>query len=217
MITPREAPSPQQPPPVMLGSEFGTTPDTKPVARLNAVGIWWIIYGAVWTAMVVAGMIFLFIKRKTPTVRLRGLPLTFSGIILLHLYWVSVQIGYSVGPLAPEVAEFWIMSIWYPFGIALFQAGNSQFLHVAKAQSRYAIPPSQMITKLDEKMAPRERNWLTKMLKLDQKRSSRVVGEERWWDFFLPNEYQAKMFTLVTLGMTVQVSFPLPPPRSQQS
>ncbi|KAK4231646.1 hypothetical protein QBC38DRAFT_465223 [Podospora fimiseda] len=210
MIPPRDE-SPPQPtkPPIMLGSEFGTTPNTKPVPCLNAIGIWWIIYGFVWTALVLAGMIFLFLKRKTPTVRLRGLPLTFGGIILLHLYWITVQIGYSVGPLAPEVAEFWIMSIWYPFGIALFQAGNSQFLHVAKAQSRFAMPLSQMISKFDEKRAvlPKKQWFLKKMLKLNggkKKSLARQVGEDKWWNFFLPNEYQARMFTFVSMGMMVQ-------------
>ncbi|KAK4160174.1 hypothetical protein QBC43DRAFT_373245 [Cladorrhinum sp. PSN259] len=204
MITPRES-EPAETPPVMLGSEFGTTVNTKPVARLNAIGIWWIVYGGVWTAMVISGMVFLFIKRKTPTVRLRGLPLTFAGIILLHLYWLTVQIGYSIGPLAPEMTEFWIMSIWYPFGIALFQAGNSQFLHVAKAQSRFAMPPSQMISKFDEKRTPKKQNFVRRLLKLDQRRPpARQVGEDKWYNFFLPDEYQARMFTFVTLGMTVQ-------------
>ncbi|KAK3342039.1 hypothetical protein B0T25DRAFT_466141 [Lasiosphaeria hispida] len=166
-----------------VGSEFGTTPDTQPHARLDGVGIWWICFGAVWTALLVSGMVFLFKKRQLPTLRIRGLPLTFAGIVLLHLYWITVQIGYSVGPLAPEVAEFWIMSIWYPFGIALFQAGNSQFLHVAKAQSRFARPPSQMATRWDEKRRPQKG----------------TVGRLRSMD------YSQKMFAFVGIGMAVQL------------
>lgn len=170
----------------MLGSEFGTTPDTKPEVRLNAVGIWWIVFGAVWTALLACGMGYLYTKRKSPTVRIRGLPLTFAGLILLHLYWITVQIGYAIGPLAPEMAQFWIMSIWYPFGIALFQAGNSQFLHVAKAQSRFARPPSHMSSRFDEK-------------KQQPKTLSR-------WQKIKAMEYQTKMATLVTVGMLCQVN-----------
>ncbi|KAK3299753.1 uncharacterized protein B0H64DRAFT_357 [Chaetomium fimeti] len=179
MILPRDSGAPST-----VGSEFGTTPDTKPVARLDAVGIWWITFAGIWTTLLVCGMTFLYKKRNTPTLRLRGLSLTFAGIILLHFYWLSVQIGYSVGPLAPEVAEFWIMSIWYPFGIALFQAGNSQFLHVAKAQSRFARPPSQMKTRFDEKRPAGKPSLLQRLRQM---------------------EYQKRMFMFVTIGMAVQL------------
>ncbi|KAK4129828.1 hypothetical protein N657DRAFT_610514 [Parathielavia appendiculata] len=167
-----------------VGSEIGTTPDTKPEPRLDAIGVWWITFGAVWTVLLLGGMTFLYTKRNTPTLRLRGLSLTFASIILLHLYWITVQIGYSVGPLAPEVAEFWIMSIWYPFGIALFQAGNSQFLHVARAQSRFARPLSQMETQYDEKQLLQKAIWLPRLLLKD---------------------YTKRMFVFVTLGMAVQL------------
>ena len=188
MILPRASGAPS----VAVGSEFGTTPDTKPVARLDAVGIWWIVFGAVWTFLLAGGMLFLYKKRNTPTLRLRSLSLTFAGIILLHLYWITVQIGYSVGPLAPKVAEFWIMSIWYPFGIALFQAGNSQFLHVAKAQSRFARPPSQMKTRYDEKRMAQKGSLLQRFRQMD---------------------YSKRMFLFVTLGMAVQVRSVLAPDR----
>jgi hypothetical protein len=184
MILPRESGTPA----TTVGSEFGTTPDTKPEPRLDGVGIWWITFGAVWTALLACGMTFLYKKRNTPTLRLRGLSLTFAGIILLHMYWITVQIGYSVGPLAPEVAEFWIMSIWYPFGIALFQAGNSQFLHVAKAQSRFARPPSQMKTRYDEKRLLQKASWFQRLKQMD---------------------YTKRMFVFVTMGMVVQVGLPL--------
>ncbi|KAL2174195.1 uncharacterized protein P884DRAFT_294610 [Thermothelomyces heterothallicus CBS 202.75] len=182
MILPRAS---ETPAPAAVGSEFGTTPNTKPEPRLDGVGIWWITFGAVWTALLVCGMTFLYKKRNTPTLRLRSLSLTFSGIILLHLYWISVQIAYSVGPLAPEVAEYWIMGVWYPFGIALFHAGNSQFLHVAKAQSRFARPPSQMKTRYDEKRPVRRPNIFQRIMQMD---------------------YSKRMFMFVTMGMTVQVS-----------
>ncbi|KAJ4286644.1 hypothetical protein N0V88_007934 [Collariella sp. IMI 366227] len=168
----------------VLGSEFGTTPDTKPKARLDGVGIWWLTYAGVWTLLLATGMTFLYKKRNTPTLRLRGLSLTFAGIVLLHLYWLTVQIAYSVGPLAPEVAEYWIMGLWYPFGIALFQAGNSQFLHVAKAQGRFARPPSQMKTRFDEKRLPRKSTFMQRLKAMD---------------------YSKRMFMFVTMGMGVQL------------
>ncbi|KAK4041838.1 hypothetical protein C8A01DRAFT_45047 [Parachaetomium inaequale] len=181
MILPRDAGTPAT---TAVGSEFGTTPGTKPEARVDGVGIWWLTFAAVWTVLLACGMTFLYKKRNTPTLRLRALSLTFAGIILLHFYWLSVQLGYTVGPLAPEVAEFWIMSIWYPFGIALFQAGNSQFLYVAKAQSRFARPPSQMKTRYDEKRPVTKPTLLQPLRQMD---------------------YSKRMFMFVTMGMAVQL------------
>jgi hypothetical protein len=182
MILPRDAQ-----PAASVGSEFGTTPDTKPHARLDGIGVFWITFAGIWTGLLLGGMWFLWSKREMPTLRIRGLPLSFAGIVLLHLYWISVQIGYSVGPLAPEVAEFWIMSIWYPFGIALFQAANSQFLHVAKAQSKFARPPSVWSSTFNEKSAPRKETAVDRLRNMD---------------------YSKKMFMFVTIGMAVQVSGP---------
>lgn len=183
MILPRASGTPAE----TVGSEFGTTPNTKPEPRFDGVGIWWFTFAAVWTVLLVCGMTFLYRKRDTPTLRLRSLSLTFSGIILLHFYWLSVQIAYSIGPLAPEVAEYWVMGVWYPFGIALFQAGNSQFLYVAKAQSRFARPPSQMKTRYDEKRSVQKPSFLQRIKQMD---------------------YSKRMFMFVTMGMTVQVRSP---------
>jgi hypothetical protein len=61
---------------------MGKTPDTKREARLDGVGIWWITLAAVWTILLLSGMVFLYRKRNTPTLRLRGLPLTFTGMVL---------------------------------------------------------------------------------------------------------------------------------------
>lgn len=169
------------------GSEVGTTLDTKPEARYDAVGIWWLTFCAIWTLVVAGGLTFLYQKRDTPTLRLRGLSLTFAGVILLHFYWIAAQLSYTFGPLFPPGVEFWIMSVWYPLGIALFQAGNSQFLHVAKAQSRFARPPSQMKTRYDEKHPAQGETWLQRLRQMD---------------------YSKRMFMFVTVGMAIQVSGP---------
>ncbi|KID99534.1 Regulator of G protein signaling superfamily, partial [Metarhizium majus ARSEF 297] len=120
-----------------MGSEFGITPDTKPEVRLDGVGIFWIVFAVTWTVILISGMAFLWTKRDMPILRIRGLGLSFTAIAFLHCYWVAVTTGYVYGPLMPEVAEFWIMSIWFPFGIALFHASNSRFLYVANAQKQY--------------------------------------------------------------------------------
>lgn len=110
--------------------------EEKPHARFEGVGIVWIAFSAVWTILLVAGMAFLYRRRDMPILRIRGLLLSFGAVILLHLYWLAVQWVYVVALLFPPAVEFWIMSIWLPFGVALFHASNSRFLYVAKSQKK---------------------------------------------------------------------------------
>ncbi|KAI9150356.1 hypothetical protein HJFPF1_10122 [Paramyrothecium foliicola] len=120
-----------------MGSELGLTADMAHEARLDAVGIFWVVLASAWTVMVLAGMGFLYVRRHMPILRMRGLLLSFSAVTCLHLYWISVQLGYVFGPIAPGDHEYWIMGTWLPFGIALFHASNSRFLHVAQGQKRF--------------------------------------------------------------------------------
>ncbi|UNI16783.1 hypothetical protein JDV02_003186 [Purpureocillium takamizusanense] len=120
-----------------MGSELGNTPDTKPEVRLDGVGIFYIVFAVVWTLLLFSGMVFLWMRRDMPILRIRGLGLSFASVCLLHGYWLAVSLAYVYGPLMPEVAEYWVMGVWLPFGIALFQASNSRFLYVANAQKKY--------------------------------------------------------------------------------
>ncbi|KAL4865762.1 hypothetical protein BDV12DRAFT_145721 [Aspergillus spectabilis] len=121
-----------------MGSELGITADSKPEAVYSPVSIWWATWGCVWTLAVAAGMAFLISRRNMPILRVRSLGLSLSAILLLHLYWFSVQWGIMIGPLMPGDAQYWIMGTYLPCGIALFHASNSHFLHVAKLQKKYA-------------------------------------------------------------------------------
>ncbi|KAH7255965.1 hypothetical protein BKA59DRAFT_490166 [Fusarium tricinctum] len=126
--------------------------EEKPHARFEGVGIVWIAFSAVWTILLVAGMAFLYRRRDMPILRIRGLLISFGAVILLHLYWLAVQWVYVVALLFPPAVEFWIMSLWLPFGIALFHASNSRFLYVAKSQKKLfasdnARPKSEQVKK----------------------------------------------------------------------
>ncbi|CAH0053636.1 unnamed protein product [Clonostachys solani] len=105
--------------------------------RLDGAGIFYGVFATVWTAAVVAGITYLVSNRSSPTLRIRGLHLSICAVILLHCYWISVQIGYIVHNNMPGDGEYWIMGTWLPLGIAVFHASNSRFLHVAKAQKRF--------------------------------------------------------------------------------
>lgn len=120
----------------------------QPHANLDGLGIFWITFALSWTFIVAGGMIFLWRRRDMPMLRIRGLPLSFLAITLLHLYWGAVQTGYVWFPLAAPEIEFWIMSVYLPCGIALFHASNSRFLYVAKTQKElFASDTASIISK----------------------------------------------------------------------
>jgi hypothetical protein len=61
-----------------------------------------------------------------------------AGVMSLHIYGALCILAYPVGAYFTCNVEFWVMSIWLPFGIALFHAANSQFLHLASRQKQFA-------------------------------------------------------------------------------
>lgn len=109
-----------------------------PQPNLDAVGWTWIGLAIGWTVFLASGMLFLVYHRQLPSLQLRRLPLVFAAVTLLHIYAFICMIGYVIIPFVPCSAEFWIMSIYLPCGIALLQAANSQFLHVASQQRKFA-------------------------------------------------------------------------------
>ncbi|KAJ3474444.1 hypothetical protein NLG97_g9843 [Lecanicillium saksenae] len=171
----------------MPASELGTTADTKPEARVNGLGIFYIVFSIVWTMTLLGAMSYLWMKRKTQILRIRGLPISFAGILLMHVYWCCVTTGYVYGPLMPEVAEYWIMGIWLPLGVALFHASNTRFLYVANAQKKYAkrtAEPYRIFTRRPGRISLRE--------------SIKV-----WWQQL---DYSKKTLATVGVGMSLHVT-----------
>lgn len=120
-----------------MGSELGVTADSKSQVNLDNVGIWWICWACIWTVLLLCGMGYLIRNRHAQILRIRDIGLSLSAVVLLHLYWFSVQLAYVLGPLTPAESEYWIMGTYLPLGIALFHASNSRFLYVAQAQQKY--------------------------------------------------------------------------------
>ncbi|KAF2635403.1 hypothetical protein P280DRAFT_461762 [Massarina eburnea CBS 473.64] len=107
-------------------------------AVLDRIGWTYMVIAIVWTVALACGMLFLYQHRQLPCIRIRHLPLLFIGVISLHLYGFICGIAYVIGPILPCSGEFWMMSIYVPFGIAFFQAANSQFYYLASRQKQYA-------------------------------------------------------------------------------
>lgn len=87
----------------------------------DALGILWIVAAIVYT-MILAGELYILKQyRSAFCVRIRGLKVVFSAVLMLHIYLVLVLLVYPWNGLFPCAAEFWIMSVFLPSGMAFFQ------------------------------------------------------------------------------------------------
>lgn len=164
-----------------MGAGLEVRADDASGPMVDGVGIFYCCLAVIWTLILVGGMTFLYKKRDMPILRIRGLPLSFGAVILLHLYWTAIQLGYIYGSLMSASIEFWIMGIWLPFGIALFHASNSRFLYVAEMQKRFIST---------DQIDPHRRPGAKKKTLMDKYRAL---------------DYTTKMLTLVCAGMAFQV------------
>lgn len=156
--------------------------------KWDRVGIFFVAFAATWTTIVASGMLFCLWNRNIPALRIRSLPLAFSGILLLHLYWCMAQIVYPIGGSMPIViayeVQYFIMGIWFPFGIALFHAANLRFLRVAQLQKQYESTSSVVRVRAGEQTGVPRKGWMGR------------------WRGVRP---QNKVFVLIGIGMVFQV------------
>jgi hypothetical protein len=118
--------------------------------KWDRVGIFFVSFCGTWSSLVFAGMVFCWLNRRSPILRIRGLPLSFSAILLLHTYWILAQLMYPVGRTLPIVVtydiQYFFMGIWLPLGIALLHASNSRLICIAKLQRQFASQPLVRVT-----------------------------------------------------------------------
>ncbi|KAJ5627872.1 hypothetical protein N7490_010100 [Penicillium lividum] len=144
----------------------------------DRVGVFYMSFCVTWTTILLIGMAFCFFNRHIPILRVRGLPLSFSAIALLHVYWIMGQITYPIGAALPTVLaydiQYFAMGIYFPLGIALFQASNLRFLHVANLQKRFVHPERQIERKSN---GPGSCSWLSHLRNMDyMKRALSLIG-----------------------------------------
>lgn len=120
-----------------------------PEYNMDSLGKIYASITTAWTVILLIGATFLISRRNLPYLRMRNIPLAISAVATIHIYWVLCMIAYILNGNFPCAAEFWIMSIYLPLGIALFQACNTQLLHIANLQKKYTneqIPGSKKHT-----------------------------------------------------------------------
>ena len=108
-----------------------------PVYNWDGLAWTYLSIAIVWTILLAAGIVFLVLNRKLPYLRIRDIPLSVSAVITLHVYWCLCMVAYILNGNFPCGTEYWIMSIYLPLGIALYQASNTQLLQIASQQKKF--------------------------------------------------------------------------------
>ena len=89
--------------------------------NLDAAGIAYITTAILYTFVVIAELFLLHRRRSSFSIRIRDLDLVFTSVSLLHIYLVVVLLVYPLNGRWPCSAEYWVMSILLPSGMAVFQ------------------------------------------------------------------------------------------------
>jgi hypothetical protein len=89
-----------------------------------------------WTIVLYSGIAWLVSHRRLLYLRMRNIPLAVTATSFLHVYLVKILLAYTTNGHFPCSAEFWIMSIYLPLGIAVFQANMVQLLSISTQQRK---------------------------------------------------------------------------------
>ncbi|KIW71750.1 hypothetical protein PV04_03884 [Phialophora macrospora] len=112
-----------------------------------------------WTVLLYSGVAFLVINRRLAFIKIRNQPLAIAAVSFLHVYLVKIFLAYTTNGHFLCSAEFWIMSIYLPFGIALFQANLAQLRSISDQQKDLAFRKHESSDGYST-LSPRRRHWL---------------------------------------------------------
>ncbi|OCK75297.1 hypothetical protein K432DRAFT_409153 [Lepidopterella palustris CBS 459.81] len=106
--------------------------------NLDALGILYVLLAVLYSVFVAGELYLLHRHRHAFCVRIRGLKVIFGAVSMIHIYLVLVLLVYPENGSFPCDAEYWIMSVFLPLGMALFQAANARLLKYYESQERLA-------------------------------------------------------------------------------
>jgi hypothetical protein len=110
--------------------------DWSSVVNFDVVGKTYAFFTVAWTVILFTGMGWLIVNRNLYFLKMRNVFLAVASTSFLHLYLVKILLAYTTNGHFSCGAEFWIMSIYLPFGIALFQANMVQLQSVSGQQKK---------------------------------------------------------------------------------
>jgi hypothetical protein len=116
----------------MLLPRYGHDYLTK--SRLDAVGITYISVCLIWTGLLLTGLAVFLQHRGVDFIRMRNPLLVSTSILLIHIYLCLVFLLYPLNASYGCDAGFWVMSLYFPLGIALWHTANIQLLNLSSVQ-----------------------------------------------------------------------------------
>lgn len=131
--------------------------DNSQKANLDSLSRLYIALTVVWTALLAAGIVFLVVNRNLPFLRIRNLSLGIAAVCTLHVYWVLAMLVYTMNGAWPCQVEYWVMSIYLPFGIALYQANSTVLQKISILQDKFYAKSQGLHVSVNSK--PNIRGW----------------------------------------------------------
>ncbi|ORY05914.1 hypothetical protein BCR34DRAFT_42185 [Clohesyomyces aquaticus] len=105
-------------------------------ANTDSLGIFYVVITILYSLLLSGELFLLYRHRLAFCVRIRNVKVVLCAICMLHVYLVIVLLVYPENGLFPCAAEFWIMSVFLPSGMAFFQACNARVLTAYESQKR---------------------------------------------------------------------------------
>jgi hypothetical protein len=99
----------------------GTGSNTDPL------GIAYVVIIIIYTIVLASELVLLYKRRSAFCVQIRNIKIIFAAVATLHVYLTLVFLAYPWNGLYPCSAEFWVMSIFLPLGMAFFQGKSHLF------------------------------------------------------------------------------------------
>ena len=94
-------------------------------SNTDALGITYVVIAIVYTIILAFELTLLYRRRNAFCIQIRNIKIVFAAVSMLHVYLTLVLLAYPWNGLYPCSAEFWVMSVFLPSGMAFFQ-GKTQ-------------------------------------------------------------------------------------------
>lgn len=117
-------------------------------ANMDALGLSIISFIVLCSLFLALGVALLLHHRHLDFVRIRNVPLMISALVMIHVYLIFACLTYPLNGTFPCNLEFWIMSVYFPTGVALYQAYNMQLLSLSVLQKQLLLQPAKLLNKL---------------------------------------------------------------------
>src|SRR5690242_338645 len=90
-------------------------------SNTDALGISYVVIAIVYTIILALELTLLYRRRDAFCIQIRSIKIVFAAVSMLHVYLTLVLLAYPWNGLYPCSAEFWVMSVFLPSGMAFFQ------------------------------------------------------------------------------------------------